>query len=143
MEGGADGATILMLWDYRRHAIDPVLPVPLDDQYPEIVLRGLATMVPGLRAYIGRASRPRLDGGYYVRTRENRPLIGSTPVRGAYLLGAISGFGIMSACAAGELLAAHVTGGDLPGYAADFALNRYEDPAYVSQLGAPGETGEL
>jgi glycine/D-amino acid oxidase-like deaminating enzyme len=142
-EGGEDGATVLMLWDYRRHVIDPVFPVPLDDQYPEIVLRGLAAMVPGLNAYIGRAARPRLDGGYYVRTAENRPLIGPTPVKGAYLLGAISGFGIMSACAVGELLAAHVVGDQLPGYAAAFALSRYEDPAYRSDLGGLSETGEL
>jgi glycine/D-amino acid oxidase-like deaminating enzyme len=123
--------------------VGPVFPVPLDDQYPEIVLRGLAAMVPGLKAYIGRASRPRLDGGYYVRTPENRPLIGPTSIKGAYLLGAISGFGIMSACAAGELLAAHVVGGQLPGYAADFALSRYDDPAYISKLGDHAETGEL
>jgi glycine/D-amino acid oxidase-like deaminating enzyme len=142
-EGGADGSTVLMLWDYRRHRIDPVFPVPLDEQYPEIVLRGLAAMVPGLKAYIGRSARPRLDGGYYVRTPENRPLIGPTPVEGAYLLGAISGFGIMSACAAGELLAAHVAGAGLPGYAPAFALSRYADPAYVSSLGDVGETGEL
>jgi glycine/D-amino acid oxidase-like deaminating enzyme len=142
-EGGEDGATVLMLWDYRRHVIDPVFPVPLDDQYPEIVLRGLAAMVPGLKAYIGRAARPRLDGGYYVRTPENRPLIGPTPVEGAYLLGAISGFGIMSACAAGELLAAHIAGVPLPGYAPAFALSRYDDPAYLSDLAGRSETGEL
>jgi len=117
--------------------------VPLDDQYPEIVLRGLAAMVPGLKAYIGRAARPRLDGGYYVRTPENRPLIGTTPVKGAYLLGAISGYGIMSACAAGELLAAHVAGDPLPGYAPAFALSRYEDPSYMRDLGDRSETGEL
>lgn len=142
-EGGPDGATILMLWDYRQHVIDPVFPVPLDDQYPEIVLRGLATMVPGLKVYIGRAARPRLDGGYYVRTPENRPLIGPTPVKGAYLMGAISGFGIMSACAAGELLAAHVAGSQLPAYAPQLMLTRYEDPQYMKDLGDLAETGEL
>jgi glycine/D-amino acid oxidase-like deaminating enzyme len=142
-EGGADGATVLMLWDYRQNVIDPVFPVPLDDQYPEIVLRGLAAMLPGLKAYFGRAARPRLDGGYYVRTPENRPLIGPTPVKGAYLLGAVSGFGIMSACAAGELLAAHVAGNQLPGYAPAFALSRYEDPAYLNDLGDRSKTGEL
>jgi len=142
-EGGEDGATVLMLWDYRRQVIDPVFPVPLDDQYPEIVLRGLGAMVPGLEAYVGRAARPRMDGGYYVRTPENRPLIGPTPVDGAYLLGAVSGFGIMSACAAGELLAAHIAGDQLPGYASTFELSRYTDPTYVSGLASLGETGEL
>lgn len=142
-EGGEDGATVLMLWDYRRQVIDPVFPVPLDDQYPEIVLRGLAAMVPGLKAYIGRAARPRLDGGYYVRTPENRALIGPTAVVGGYVLGALSGFGIMSSCAAGELLAAHVAGMPLPGYAPAFALSRYEDPDYIRELGDRTGTGEL
>ena len=142
-EGAGDSTTILMLWDYRTQVIDPVFPIPLDDQYPEIALRGLATMLPGLSAYFGRAPRPRLDGGYYIRTRENRPLIGGTPVEGAYLIGALSGFGIMSACAAGELLAADVTGGQVPGYAAAFSLARYDDADYVGQLDRSEATGEL
>jgi len=142
-EGSGPSANVLMLWDYRTKAIDPVFPVPLDDQYPEIVLRGLATMIPGLGAYVGRASRPRLDGGYYVRTRENRPLIGPTPVGGAYLLGAQSGFGIMSACAAGELLATHISGGPLPAYASAMSLSRYGDPSYIRDLGHLVSTGEL
>ncbi|MFH1186096.1 MAG: FAD-binding oxidoreductase, partial [Chloroflexota bacterium] len=142
-EGGGDSATILMLWDYRTQALDPVFPIPLDDQYPEIALRGLATMLPGLTAYFGRAPRPHLDGGYYVRTRENRPLIGGTPVAGAYLIGALSGYGIMSACAAGELLAAQVAGGPLPGYAAAFSLARYDDADYVGQLDRWEAAGEL
>jgi glycine/D-amino acid oxidase-like deaminating enzyme len=142
-EGTGESASILMLWDYRTQVLDPVFPIPLDDQYPEIVLRGLSTMLPGLGAYIGRSARPRLDGGYYVRTRENRPLIGATRIQGAYLIGALSGYGIMSACAAGELLAAQVTGGALPGYAAAFSLARYEDAAYVSTLDHWEQTGEL
>ena len=142
-EGAGDSATILMLWDYRNQMVEPVFPVPLDERYPEIVLRGLSTMLPGLGAYIGRAARPHLDGGYYMRTRENRPLIGSTHLPGAYVLGALSGFGIMSACAAGELLAAHVTGRTLPAYASAFSLARYDDAAYVNMLDKWNGTGEL
>ena len=37
----------------------------------------------------------------------------------------------MAACAAGELLAAHITGADLPDYADAFRLERYQDPAYL------------
>jgi glycine/D-amino acid oxidase-like deaminating enzyme len=75
-----------------------------------------------------------VDGGYYCKTRENRPLIGPLPIEGAYVIGALSGFGIMGSQAAGELLAAHVTGGDLPDYASALLLERYEDPAYRSLL---------
>ncbi len=133
-EGSRDGTSLLMLWDYRTQVIEPTFPVPLDDQYPELALRGLTTMLPELDRYVGRAARPRLDGGYYVRTRENRPLIGGTTIPGAFVIGALSGYGIMSACAAGELLAATVTGAALPSYATAFALARYEDPQYVNKL---------
>jgi glycine/D-amino acid oxidase-like deaminating enzyme len=142
-EGGPDGATVLMLWDYRTQVIEPTFPVPLDPQYPEIALRGLSAMLPRLEAYVERTRRPALDGGYYVRTRENRPLIGPTPTTGAYLIGALSGFGIMGACGAGELLAATVTGASLPSYAPAFSLQRYQDPEYVRQLDRWTARGEL
>jgi sarcosine oxidase subunit beta len=79
-------------------------------------------------------SKPSIDGGYYCKTRENRPLICPLPVKGAYLFGAISGFGIMAAMAGGELLAKHVTGDELPDYADAFLLSRYEDPEYQELL---------
>jgi glycine/D-amino acid oxidase-like deaminating enzyme len=132
-----------MLWDYRTNVVDPVFPVPLDDMYPEVVLRGLATMIPGLGSYVGRSARPRLDGGYYVRTRENRPLVGPTSVEGGFLIGALSGFGIMSACAAGELLAAHISGSPLPAYAPSLLLRRYADGGYLSRLDQLEPAGDL
>lgn len=142
-EGSGESQSILMLWDYKTHVMEPVLPTPVDDQYPEVVLRGLSTMLPGLSAYFGRATRPQIDGGYYVKTRENRLLAGPSAVGGAYLIGAVSGYGIMSACGAGELLAAHVAGRQLPSYAGAFALSRYEDPQYLKELERRGEGGEL
>jgi glycine/D-amino acid oxidase-like deaminating enzyme len=133
-EGGAGSQTALMLWDYQTKVVDPVWPPVLDEQYPEVALRGLAVMIPGFKQYFGRAPRPQLDGGYYTRTRENRLLAGPTPVKGAFVIGALSGYGIMSACGAGELLAAHVTGSSLPPYAGAFSLARYDDPEYVKNL---------
>ncbi len=142
-EGPEDSQNILMLWDYRTRLMDPVFPVPLDEQYPEVVLRGLSTMLPGLRAYFGRAARPTVDGGYYVKTQENRLLSCPLPVQGAYVLGAVSGYGIMAACAAGELLAAHVQGKKLPSYAPDFSLTRYDDTNYIKSLEEWTDTGQL
>ena len=78
--------------------------------------------------------KPAVDGGYYCKTQENRPLIGPMPVDGAYLLGALSGFGVMACQAAGELLAAHVAGSPLPDYAPLFLLERYDDPLYQDFL---------
>ena len=142
-EGGLFGNMILMLWEYHTASRTPVFPPPLDPQYPEIALRGLLPMLPGLQTYLERLPKPRLDGGYYTRTPENRPLIGPQEVAGAYILGALSGFGLMTALAAGELLASHLTGTSLPAYAAAFHPLRYQDPTYQSRLAAWGNTGQL
>jgi glycine/D-amino acid oxidase-like deaminating enzyme len=142
-EGGPDSPVVLMLWEYRIKEMQPIWPLPLDPDYPEIALRGLAKMIPGLRAYFGRLPHPVLDGGYYTKTRENRPLIGPLPVKGAYLIGALSGYGLMASQAAGDLLARHIAGADLPDYTPDFLLERYHDPVYVKQLETWGETGQL
>jgi glycine/D-amino acid oxidase-like deaminating enzyme len=142
-EGAADSDIALMLWEYHTEVMEPRFPPPMDDQYPEIALRGLAPMLPSLRQYFGRMPRPRLDGGYYTRTRENRPLIGPLPVEGAYVIGALSGYGLMAACAAGELLAAHITGVQLPAYAPAFLLQRYQNADYQQLLDNWGETGQL
>jgi glycine/D-amino acid oxidase-like deaminating enzyme len=105
-EGAAGAQTVLAIWTYDIH-------------------------VPGLQDYVGKIGRPWIDGGYYCKTKENRPLVGPLPgVEGAYLIGALSGYGIMASLAAGELLAAHVTGAPLPPYAAAFTLARYDDPGY-------------
>jgi glycine/D-amino acid oxidase-like deaminating enzyme len=132
-----------MLWEYQAKTMDPVWPPLMDDQYPEITLRGLAAMLPRMREYFARMPRPQLDGGYYTRTRENRPLVGPMCVEGAYMTGAVSGYGIMSACGVGELLAAHVTGAELPSYAPALALERYDDPEYQMKLDAWGDSGQL
>jgi len=142
-EGPPDGQIILLLWEYQTRRVKPVWPIPLETQYPEIVLRGLARLMPGMRAYLQKTPRPRLDGGYYTRTIENRPLIGKLPVEGAYVIGALSGFGIMACCAAGELLAAHLTDSPLPAYAPAFTLERYQDPVYKDLLSSWGASGQL
>ena len=142
-EGGSDSDVVLILWTYDVKPVAPVFPLSFDEHYPEIALRGLAVMIPGLEAYFSHIPRPVMDGGYYTKTRENRPLIGPLPVEGAYVIGAFSGFGVMAACAAGELLAAHLTGSGLPDYAPAFELARYRDPAYQQMLAAWDDTGQI
>ncbi len=131
-----DGDTHLLLaiWTYDIEPCPPAWPPTFDPDYPEILIRGLARMIPGLSAYFGHGDRAYADGGYYCKTRENRPLIGPLPVEGAYVIGGLSGYGIMTSQAAGDLLAAHITGGELPEYASAFLLSRYEDPAYQALL---------
>jgi sarcosine oxidase, subunit beta len=141
--GPGDSRSILILWDYQARTMDPVWPPSLDEQYPEVALRGLAAMLPRMKEYFSRMPRPQLDGGYYTRTRENRPLVGPMCVDGAYMIGAVSGYGIMSACGTGELLAAHVAGAALPAYAPAFMLERYDDPEYQKRLDEWGDNGQL
>lgn len=133
-EGGEHSSVLLALWTYDVEVTEPTWPPHFEPFYPEIIVRGLARMVPGLSEYIGRLRNLYVDGGYYCKTRENRPLISPLPVDGAFVIGALSGYGIMASQAAGELLAAHVAGEALPGYAPAFHLSRYQDPNYQKLL---------
>jgi glycine/D-amino acid oxidase-like deaminating enzyme len=108
-----------------------------------MALRGLATMLPRLQEYVGRAARPVVDGGYYTKTAENRLLIGPLPVEGAYVIGAGSGYGVMAACAAGELLACQIAERALPPFAAAFSPRRYDDPAYQAPVQSTADSGQL
>jgi glycine/D-amino acid oxidase-like deaminating enzyme len=142
-DGPADSPVVLILWPYDIQPVEPTFPIKIDPEYPEIVFRGLSTMLPGLAAYFERIPKPFLDGGYYTKTRENRLLACPLPVEGAYVIGALSGYGLMAAPAAGELLAAHLTGSDLPPYAPAFSLERYQDPTYQKWLENWGDSGQL
>ncbi|MBI5302612.1 MAG: FAD-binding oxidoreductase [Chloroflexi bacterium] len=142
-EGGASSRIALMLWAYHTPPLPENFPPPFDEMYPQIVLRGMAALLPGLANYFDHPPKPWIDGGYYTKTRENRPLIGALPVRGAFVIGALSGFGVMAACASGELLANCVLGNPLPDYARAFAPARYDDPDYRARLAMWSETGQL
>ncbi len=142
-EGGPDSDVVLILWTYDVKKVDPAFPFEHDPFYPEIALRGLSVMIPGLEAYAGHLPKPVVDGGYYTKTRENRPLIGPTLVEGAYVMGALSGFGLMASCASGELLADHLTRSTLPSYAPAFSLDRYQDPEYQRLLETWDSTGQI
>jgi glycine/D-amino acid oxidase-like deaminating enzyme len=142
-EGGPDSNWLVALWEYHRLIQEPTWPLPDDPIYPEAVMRGLTTMVPGLAVYLDRLPQPVVDGGYYTKTRENRPLVGPLGIDGAFVVGAFSGFGVMAAAAAGELAAIYVTNADLPAYAPDFALSRYDDPAYLAEIETITNTGQI
>jgi glycine/D-amino acid oxidase-like deaminating enzyme len=142
-EGPLESDVILMLWGYKIPIMEPRWPIPIDPSYPEINVRGLCAMLPKMRAYLSRMPRPFIDGGYYTKTRENRPLIGPLSVNGAFIFGALSGFGLMAACAGGELVAAHIAGNSLPTYAHAYRTDRYDDAEYQSLLDNWGDSGQL
>ena len=133
-EGGADSPYLLALWEYHGRVQDPVWPLPEDPLYPEVVMRGLTTMVPGLGAYADRLPQAVVDGGYYTKTVENRPLLGPAGPGGLHLASGLSGFGVMAAAGAGDLVARHVVGAELPEFADAFLLSRYQDADYASTL---------
>ena len=142
-EGGKESQWVVCLWEYHRIVQEPSWPLPDDPLYPEVVLRGLQTMVPEFGRYLDHLPQPMVDGGYYTKTRENRPLVTRMGPDGSFLVGAFSGFGVMAAAAAGELAAALVTEGDLPEYAPAFALARYQDPTYLAEMEAITDTGQI
>src|SRR3569623_2264742 len=144
VHGRPDGAyAALVLFNHHGEAVEPVFPLPEQPHYPEIALRGMATMIPALRQYHGKPPRPYVDGGYYVRTRENRPLIGPAGPDGVIVSCAYSGFGIMASAAAGELVARHVMDALLPRYAPAFLPSRNDDPRYRAALETWGDGGQL
>lgn len=142
-EGGAGATTLLLLWDYHTERVQPQFPITPDPQLTELALRALATAIPALKTYVERTPQAYIDGGYYTRTRENRPLIGPLPVAGAFIIGGLSGYGLMASCGAAELLAAHVLGDALPPHAAAYMLSRYDDPAYQEALAHMTSDGQL
>lgn len=139
------GDELYLIWTFETDSRPYAWPPTFDPHYGEVVLRGCARMIPGLAAYAGKGGGGIVDGGYYCKTRENRPLVGPLAVvEGAYVLGALSGIGVMSAHAAGDLLARHVTGQPLPDYARWFLPSRYDDAGYRALVDEWGPlTGQL
>ncbi len=133
-DGGRGSQILLLLWPYHTAPVPPLFPLRWAAHEAEIVMRGVARMVPALGASLERMGRPVVDGGYYTRTRDNRPLVGPLAAEGAFVLGALSGFGVMAAPACAEVLAAHLTGAALPPYAAALAPARFADPRYGEWL---------
>lgn len=134
-DGGDGGRWIKLGWAFNEKPAEATWEPPLDANFPEIVLRGASRLQPALKIYYGHLPRATHHyGGWYTRTEENWPLIGPMGPDGAFMNCAMSGFGTMAACAAGELCAAWITGTDLPDYAKGFSLERREDAALMAAL---------
>jgi glycine/D-amino acid oxidase-like deaminating enzyme len=142
-EGGSESPYFLALWEYHGEVREPVWPVPGDDLYPEVVARGLSTMIPGFGRYLERLPQSSVDGGYYTKTAENRPLIGPAGPAGFYLACGYSGFGVMVAAGGADLVSRHITDSPLPSYADNFLLSRYDEPGYLDSIRGSIESGQL
>lgn len=143
-DGGEGGQWIKLGWAYNSTASAPSRDPRLDDNFPEIVLRAASRMLPALRCYLGKLPRERSHyGGLYPMTAENWPLIGKMRTPGAFIAAALSGYGTMSACAAGDLLARSVAGAELPAFAKSLSLARYDDEKLMSALRGTESRGLL
>jgi glycine/D-amino acid oxidase-like deaminating enzyme len=143
-DGAESGTWIKLGWAFNANASDPHAPEPIDPQFPDTVLRAASRLHPALKPYIGRLPRGAHHyGGYYAMTPENWPLIGPMHTRGAFVTGALSGFGTMAACASGAIAAAWVSGGVLPNYAYALSPERYSNAALTAELAALSSRGVL
>ncbi len=147
-DGGPHGRWVKLGWAYNDQFSKPQEDMAneptIDQSFPEIVIRGAAQLIPAMRPYISMPP-PRFShyGGYYTMTEENWPLIGPLDNSGAFVVGALSGFGSMAACAAGKLCATHVCGGPLPDYAMDLSLARLSNADLLTELRASANKGLL
>lgn len=133
-KGDSKNLEIMIIWTYEPRIEKDYQPIKFSPHYGEVLIRAISRMIPEMSSYFDQGSKVYVDGGYYCKTVENRPLIGPLPISGVYIIGALSGYGIMSSQAAGELLAAHVLDEKLPSYAPMFLLKRYQDPSYQQIL---------
>jgi glycine/D-amino acid oxidase-like deaminating enzyme len=147
-DGGDKGSWVKLGWAYNTTASEPQQDLAnepnLDPSFAEIVIRRASMMIPALRLYIETPPTRRSHyGGYYTMTDENWPLIGPLGPGNAFVVGALSGFGSMTACAAGSICASWVCGGDLPDYAQDLSLARYDNPELMAEITGSANRGIL
>ncbi len=143
-DGGDAGTWMKLGWAYNNNSANPERNPLLSESFPEIVLRGAARLNPTLKHYYGQLPRAMHHyGGFYTLTDENWPLIGPMDVENSYVVGAMSGFGTMAACAAGDLCARVVTGTQLPHYAHALSPQRYQDKQLLAEVRSMSQRGIL
>lgn len=143
-DGGDHGRWIKLGWAFNNTSAAATRQPLLTDAFPEIVLHGAARLNPSLKTYYDQLPRAMHHyGGYYTLTDENWPLIGAMEIPDSFVVGAMSGFGTMAACAAGDLCARVMLQVDVPDYARALSPQRYNDQALMSQITALSRRGIL
>ncbi len=143
-DGGEHGTWIKLGWAYNSTPSEPVLEPTFDPNVPEIVLRGASRLHPQLKPYIAAMPRERIHyGGYYPMTAENWPLIGPAKTPGIFLITALSGYGTMAACAAGDMCARWIAGAAPSALSKQLSLARYDDPDLMLGAADTAHRGHL
>jgi glycine/D-amino acid oxidase-like deaminating enzyme len=131
-------------WAFNRRAEKPRWAHEDDVDFPNIVIRGASRFIPALKSYVDDLPTPVVQmAGYYSRTPENWPLIGPLGIEGAYVIAALSGFGTMAGCAAGELCADWMAQASLAEYHRHFHPDRYSDPEIMAEIAGIESDGQL
>jgi len=66
-------ATSFSVVAYHTPPVEPTFPFSMDLRYPEMVLRGLATMTPSLKAYVDHLPKSVVDGATIRRPERTDP----------------------------------------------------------------------
>lgn len=131
-------------WAFNRTAESPQWETADDFDFPNITLRGASRFIPALQPYVDDVPTPIVQfSGYYTRTPENLPLIGPLEIEGLFTVSALSGYGTMAACSAGELCADWMMGAELPEYSRYFHPDRYGDDALMDEINCVSADGQL
>ena len=137
------------IWTYDNSQLSdtPVYPTRDATLYDTIILRGLSRMIPSLSSYFDPTdpllskTRMEIKSGYYCKTPDNTPLLGPvSDIKGLYICGAVSGFGIMCSQAAGSMVASQVLASidpthakTIPKFESAFAVDRFGESADMHQ----------
>lgn len=140
-----EGEGIKLGWAFNTNNELPQWETPFSDFFPQVVLKGASSFIPLLSAYENDIPTPITEyAGYYTRTKENWPLIGPTEIPNVFVIGALSGYGTMTACAAGQLCSKYILNqSELPDYAPYFHPNKYQNSAIVKEINAIKSDGQL
>ena len=147
-EGGPHGKWVKLGWAYNTLSSEPQDDLAnepaYDPQFPEIVMRGAAAFIPALQ----RVCRVPANALLALRRllhddRRKLAVSWADATDGAFMVAALSGFGSMSACAAGKLCAAWVCNGELPDYAVALSTHRYQDENLMAELRTATSKGLL
>jgi len=140
-----ESGKIKLGWAFNTLAAQPVWESTTLELFPQVVLKGASRFIPQLADYQNNIPSPIVQyAGYYNRTKENFPLIGPTKMSDVLLVGALAGFGTMSACAAGELCSKYILNEtELPDYARFFHPLRYEDGELMDEINHSMSDGQL
>jgi len=124
------GQAILVGWGYHEKLVEEALWPPdpyYHIEFREVALNAAAKIVKGFEFYVERLDKlgahfwgcsPH-DGGYFSETEDNGyiVLVGPLAVPGTFTISGLSGTGVMSSCAVGELAALWACDKKSPGFA--------------------------